>query len=189
MANFSPGINPAGVPSLAGGSFLVSNVPIGSVALASMGTNTTGVIQYWMTEIWIPVNRFVTKVGFLQGGTATTDKAAATIYQVTSGATGTLIASSPVAGTTLSGANTFLELTITLDGSGAAIGGILLNGPGQYYIGIQTSGTNAGDIQTLNAPYLLATGAVAAGVFGTFPATVTVPTAFSANNGPIVYVK
>lgn len=185
MANPN-GIEPQGSPpATAGGSFLVSNIPIGAIALASVGTNTTGVIQLWVSEIFIPCNRFVTKVGFLQGGTATTDKAAATIYD----SQGVLIASSPVAGTTLSGANTFLELTITLDGAGAAIGGIKLYGPGQYYIGIQLSGTTAGDIQTINAPYLLCAGSVAAGVFGTFPASIAVPTTFTANKAPCLYVK
>lgn len=181
------GINCAGpAPSLPGGQFLVSNVPIGSIALASMGTNTAGVIQLWVSEIFIPCNRFVTKVGFLQGGTAGTDKAAATIYD----SQGVLIASSAVAGTNLNGsANSFLELTISLDGAGATIGGVNLYGPGQYYIGIQLNGTAAGDIQTIAAPYLLCAGLVAAGVFGTFPSTITVPTTFTAAKGTFCYVK
>lgn len=180
------GINCAGsAPSVPGGKLKICSIPIGSVALASIGTNTTDVIQLWVTDIWISVSRFVTKVGVLQGGTATTDKVAATIYD----SQGVLIASSPVAGTTLSGANTFLELTITLDGAGATIPGIQLYGPGQYYIGIQGSGTTAGAIQTVAAPYLdICAGVVAAGVFGTFPATITVPKTFTAANAPVVYV-
>ena len=180
------GVNCAGsAPSLPGGQFLVSNLPIGPVALASIGTNTTGIIQLWVTEIFIPCNRRATKVGFLQGGTATTDKAAALIYD----SQGVLIASSPVAGTTLSGANTFLELTITLDGAGNTITAVDLYGPGQYYVAIQTSGTTAGDLQTVPAPYLMCAGIVAAGTFGTFPATIAVPTTFTAAKGPVVYIK
>jgi hypothetical protein len=138
-----------------------------------------------MTDIFIPVNRFVTKVGFLQGGTAGTDKAAATIYD----SQGVLIASSPVAGHEPERPNTFLELTITLDGAGATISGVPLYGPGQYYIGIQLNGTAAGDIQTVASPYFdICANAVAAGVFGTFPTTVTVPTTFTTAKGPIVYV-
>src|SRR5258708_22222943 len=180
------GVNCAGsAPSVPGGKLKVSNIPIGSVALASIGTNTADIIQLWVTDIFIPCNRFVTKVGFLQGGTATTDKAAATIYD----SQGVLIASSPVAGTTLSGANTFLELSITLDGAGNTITGVAIYGPGQYYIGIQDSGVTAGALQTLPNPYLdVCAGVVAAGVFGTFPATITVPKTFTAASGPIVYV-
>lgn len=181
------GINCAGsAPSLAGGQFLVSNIPIGAIALASVGTNTTGIIQLWVSEIFIPCNRFAKTVGFLQGGTAGTDKAAALIYD----SQGVLIASSAVAGTNLNGsANSFLELSISLDGAGATITGVQLYGPGQYYIAIQLNGTAAGDIQTIGAPYLLCAGLVAAGVFGTFPATITVPTTFTAAKGPICYVK
>lgn len=180
------GVNCAGsAPSVPGGKLKITNIPIGSVALASVGTNTADVVQLWVTDIWIPVNRFVTKVGLLQGGTATTDKVLATIYD----SQGILIASTPLAGTTLSGANTFLELTISLDGAGAAIPGIQLYGPGQYYIGIQGNGTAAGAIQTVPAPYFdLCCNVVAAGVFGTLPATITVPTSFTAGKGPIVYV-
>lgn len=180
------GVNCAGsAPSIQGGQFIISNLPIGPVALASIGTNTTGVIQLWLSEIFVPVNRFATKIGLLQGGTATTDKAAATVYD----SQGVLIASTPVAGTTLSGANTFLELTITLDGAGNTVPGVQLYGPGQYYIGVQLNGTTAGDIQTVAAPYLICTGVVAAGVFGTFPGAITVPKTFTAGQGPIVYIK
>lgn len=186
MANPN-GIAPQGsAPSVAGGAFQISNLPLGPVALASLGTNTTGVIQMWLTEIWVPANRFATKVGILQGGTAGTDKVAATIYD----SQGVLIASSAVAGTNLnSSANTFLELTITLDGAGGTIGGVNLYGPGQYYVGVQINGTAAGDIQTVPVPYLICAGVVAAGVFGTFPATVVTPKTFTAGQGPIVYIK
>lgn len=181
------GLNCAGsAPSVAGGGFTIGNIPIGPVALATVGTNTTGVIQLWMTDIFVPVNRFATKIGFLQGGTAGTDKGACTIYD----SQGVLIASTPVAGTSLNAsANSFLELTITLDGAGGTITGIQLYGPGQYYVGLQINGTAAGDIQTLPVPYLVCAGVVAAGVFGTFPATVTVPKTFTAASGPIVYIK
>lgn len=181
------GINCQGeAPSVSGGKLKVSNIPIGAIALASIGTNTTDIIQLWTTDIWIPVNRFITKVGVLQGGTAGTDKVAATVYN----SAGTLIASSAVTGTALnSSANTFLELTITLDGGGATITGVQLYGPGQYYIGIQGNGTAAGAIQTVNDPYLdICAGAVAAGVFGTFPGTITTPKTFTANKAPVVYV-
>lgn len=185
MAVNSAGVNAVGVPKLAGGSFIVSNIPIGPIALASIGTNTTGVVQLWLSELFVPCNRFVTKIGLLQGGTAGIDKALGVIYD----SSGALMASSALAGTNLSGANTFLELTITLDGAGVTVPGVQLFGPGQYYVGYQLNGTAVGDIQTLNNPYLMAGGAVAAGVFGTLPATITPPSAFSANNVPVIYIK
>ena len=181
------GINCAGsAPSVPGGKLKISNIPLGSVALASVGTNTTDAIQLFMTDIWIPVNRFVTKVGVLQGGTATTDKILATIYD----SQGVLIASSALAGLILnSSANTFLELSIALDGAGNTIGGIQLYGPGQYYIGVQGNGTTAGAIQTVATPYLdVCANSVTAGVFGTLPATVSVPTTFTTAKAPVVYV-
>src|SRR5258708_14504205 len=96
------GVNCAGsAPSVPGGKLKVSNIPIGSVALASIGTNTADVIQLWVTDIFIPCNRFVAKVGVLQGGTATTDSILAAIYD----SQGVLLASSALAGAALSGAN------------------------------------------------------------------------------------
>src|SRR6266699_1870432 len=186
MAN-PPGIDIAlESPSVPGGKLKLSNVPIGAVSLAAMGTNTTDVIQLWMTDIWVPVNRFITKVGVLQGGTATTDNIAVTVYN----SNGKLLASSAVAGSVLNGsANTFIELTLTLDGVGAVITGLQLFGPSQYYIGVQGNGTAAGAIQTVPAPYLdICANSVVAGVFGTFPASITVPTTFNAGKAPIVYI-
>jgi hypothetical protein len=181
------GVNCAGeAPSVPGGKLKLTNIPIGATALASIGTNTTDVIQLWVTDIFVPCNRFITKVGVLQGGTAGTDKVLATIYS----SQGVLLASSALAGVALNGsANTFLELALALNGAGAAIPGLQLYGPGQYYIGIQGSGTAAGALQTLPAPFLdICCNAVAAGVFGTLPGTITVPTTFTAGTGPIVYV-
>jgi len=172
-------------PSLPGGAFLISNIPIGAIALASMGTNTTDIIQLWVTEIFVPINRFATKIGVLQGGTATTDNILAAIYD----SQGALVGSTPLAGTILATANTFLELTITLNSAGATVGGLQLYGPGQYYVAVQGSGTTAGALQTVAAPYLICAGLVAAGVFGTLPASITVPTTFTAAKGPIVYIK
>lgn len=172
-------------PAVKGGSFIVSNIPIGPVALASIGTNTTGVVQLWVTELFLPCNRDVTKIGFLQGGTATTDKALCCIYN----SAGALVASAALAGVLLSGANTFAEQAIALDGSGNAITSVSLVGPAQYFVGVQLNGTTAGDIQTVPAPYLLCANSVTAGSFGTLPATITPPTTFTAGKGPIVYLK
>jgi len=173
-------------PSVQGGKLKICNIPLGSVALASVGTNTADVVQLWMTDIFVPMNRLITTVGVLQGGTAGTDKILVAIYD----AQGRLQCSSALAGLALnSSANTFLELAIALDGSGNAISNFQMWGPGQYYIAVQGNGTAAGAIQTVPAPYLdICAGSVTAATFGTLPGTVTVPTTFTAGKAPIVYV-
>lgn len=184
----SAGINPTGVStgSVRGGSLLISAIPIGPIALASIGANTTDAIQLWLTEVFVPCNRFATKIGILQGGTAGTDSIIGVIYD----SAGALVGSSALAGLALnSSANTFLELTITLNGAGAAVGGVDLFGPGQYFVGFQGNGTAAGAIQTYAAPHLMPCNSAVAGSFATLPASITVPTAFVASKGPVVYVK
>lgn len=164
-------------PKVTGGALICSNVTIGPIALASMGTNTTGVLnQWWITEIMVPYNRVVTNVNVLQGGTATTDKIMAAIYT----AQGVLVGNTATAGVTLSGANTFLALPMTA--------ATQLYGPQQYFVYVCTNGATAGDIQTLAAPYLVCSG-ILAGTFGTVPATVTTPTTFTTGNAPIVYLN
>lgn len=183
---FCVGLLPSGPPSVQGAQLVVSNIPIGSVAYASIGTNTTDIIQLWVTDIFIPCNRLITTVGVLQGGTATTDKILVAIYD----AQGNLLASSAKAGKLLATANTFTELALALDGSGAAKTSLQLYGPAQYYIAVQGNGTTAGAIQTIpTATFLnVCAGVVAAGTFGTLPAKITVPVTFTADKGPIIYV-
>jgi len=182
---FTAGLLASGPPSVQGAKLKLTNIPIGSVALASIGTNTADIIQLWVTDIFVPCNRYITTLGFLQGGTATTDYILAAIYD----AKGNLLASSAKAGVLLATANTFKEIAITLDANGNTIAGLQLYGPAQYYIALQGNGTAAGAIQTVPAPYLdICAGVVAAGTFGTLPNPITVPTTFTAAKAPIVYV-
>lgn len=184
----SSGINATGVTtsSAPGGSLYLSTSALGPIALASIGNNTTNAIQLWLTEIFVPCNRFATKVGILQGATAGTDKILAVIYD----SAGNLIGSSALTGVNLNGsANTFLELTLALDGAGLTVPGVQLFGPGQYFVGCQGNGTAAGALQTYAAPYMMACNSAAAGVFGTLPASITAPTAFVSAKGPIAYIK
>ena len=157
----------------------VSNVPLGSVAYASAGTNTTDVNgQLWVTDIWIPFCKTISTIGFLQGGTATTDNFLVALYD----ATGAKLGNSNTSGVVLSGANTFQEQTL--------LTAVQVYGPQQYFIAIQGNGTAAGAIQTIPASTfvdVLAGGI--AGTFGTVPATITLPTTFTAGKGPFVYVK
>lgn len=162
-----------------GNRLAMSNIPIGSVAYASVGTNTTDVNgQLWITDIWIPFSKTITKIGFLQGGTATTDNFLVAIFDTT----GTRLGTSNLAGVVLSGASTFQEQTLLTP--------VQLYGPAQYWIAIQGNGTAAGAIQTIpTSTFVDVLTTVVSGTFGTVPASITLPTTFTAGNGPIVYVK
>lgn len=164
------------VASLSNVMSVYSNIPIGSVALASLGTNTTDINgQVWISSLQLPVDKAITGIGCLQGGTATTDKTIFSLYN----SAGTLLANSAVAGTLLSGANTFQRQAFTSVYTAPA---------GLYYVGVQGNGTTAGSIRTIAAStFLQVATAVASGTFGTLPA-ITPPTTFTADSGPICYV-
>ena len=155
----------------------ISNVPIGSVAYASVGTNTTDVAgQFWITDIIIPYNLVISKIGFLQGGTATTNNTLVAIFDDAGNRLGT----SALTGVVLSGANTFQEQALLTP--------VQLYGPNRYYIAVQGNGTAAGAIQTIpTATFVGVMAGVVAGAFGTVPAQLAMPTTFSAGSGPIVY--
>ena len=156
----------------------LSNVPIGSVAYASIGTNTADINgQLWITDIYVPYNVVVSTIGFLQGGTATTNNVLAALFD----GGGNLIANSNLSGVTLSGANTFAERTLLVSAQ--------LYGPNYYYIAVQGNGTAAGAIQTLAASGFIGVKTkILSGTFGVLPTNIVVPTSFAAGSGPIVYV-
>jgi len=192
--NFVAGIGVNGQLNIAGGQLICSNIPIGSVALASLGTNTADIIQLWTTDIMVPYNRIVKNISVLSGGTATTDNWLAAIYD----SYGRLLASTALAGQLLATANTWqtqaLALVypasgLTLTTAGSAATQIQLYGPQQYYICVQGNGTTAGAIQTVPAPYQICGAALTAATFGTIPATITPPTTFTAAKAPIVYLS
>lgn len=185
---FPGGIGTAGSPVLINGGIAaqgsnalaplrVANIPLGPVALASIGTNTTDVAgQFWLTDVYVPVNKTVTKIGFLQGGTATTDNCLVALYNPN----GTLLTTSALAGVVLSGANTFQEQTL--------LAAQAIQGPGIYYVGVQCNGTAAGAIQTVASPYTTIRTGTLSGTFGTVPASITTPTAFTTGQAPVVYL-
>lgn len=188
--NFTAAHNVIGKVNVAGGQLICSNIPIGSVALASIGTNTADIIQLWVTDILVPFNRVVSNISILSGGTATTDNWLAAIYD----SFGNLIASTALTGKLLATGNTWQTQAIALKytpGSNVSTGAsqVSLFGPQQYFVAVQGSGTAAGAIQTVPAPYQICAGIIAAGTFGTIPGTITVPTTFTAGKAPIVFLS
>lgn len=176
--------------NIAGGQLICSNVPIGSIALASMGTNTTDIIQLWVTDIMVPYNRVVSNISMLSGGTATTDNWLAAIYD----SYGVLIASTALAGQLVATANVWQTQAIALTyargtTTSAAATSVKLSGPQQYYVAVQGNGTTAGMLQTVPAPYQICAAAIAAGTFGTIPATITPPITFTAAKAPFIFLS
>lgn len=167
----------SGITATGNASLKVSNVPLGPIALASIGTNTTDVAgQLWVTDLYVPTTRTIGTVGFLQGGTATTDNCLVAVY----GQYGNLLGNSALTGVVLSGANTFQEQALLLP--------VALTGPGTYYVAVQCNGTASGAIQTVPSPYITVRTGTVSGAFGTLPATITGPTSFTAAKAPVVYV-
>lgn len=157
----------------------ISNIPVGSVAYSSVGTDTTDIAgQLWITEIFVPTNFVVSTIGFLQGGTATTDNTLVALFDPG----GNRMSTSNLSGVTLSGANTFQEQ--------ALLASQQVYGPNKYFVAVQGNGTAAGAIRTIaTATFVGIFTKVLSGSFGTVPANIVVPTSFAAGSGPVVYLK
>lgn len=149
-------------------------ISLGSAALTGYETNgvaqVAGTINF--TEIYVPYAATWTGAGILNGTTVGTHNVLAVLY----GSNGVLMANSAVAGVVSASASIFQNISFTAP---------IPLPPGRYFAGFQYSGT------TPTPRHLLAangsnviTGSVA-GVFGTIPATITVPTTFTTAVGPI----
>ncbi len=151
-------------------------VPIGSVAYASMGNDTTlvsGTI-YW-AEVDIPINFTATGIAVLNGATVGTNNGLVGLYN--SG--GVLVANSALAGALTAGANAFQ--TRAFAATYAAIG------PGRYWVAYQANGATDTLRTVAASTFVDCLTKSATGTFGTLTA-LTVPTTFTANVGPIAYV-
>lgn len=152
------------------------NIPIGSVAYGSLGTNTTPVSgTVYVSSFRLPVDITATAIACMNGGTAGTDKLLYSIYS----STGTLLANTATAGTTASGTDAFQELALTAN---------LTMPAGLYYLGWQTNGTTTRFRTVAASTYINVASGSATGTFGTLPA-ITPPTTFTADKAPICYVE
>lgn len=157
------------------GPIRVSNIPIGPVALASLGTSAVHVAgSIYLSEIQIPVAMRATGINILNGVTVGTDNLIVGLYA----ANGALVANSALAGTLSAGANGFQQIAFTAPVDIA---------PGRYFVALQANGTTATTRRIATATFLNAA-SVQAGVFGTLPATLTTPTTTTADAGPIAFV-
>lgn len=153
----------------------IFNVPLGGVALASIGTDAAGVAgTVYVSQIFVPCNKTLTGIAVLNGTNVGTDKINVALYN----AAGTRVAVSALAGTLGAGADVFQEIPFTA--TYAAVG------PAMYFVGMQIEGTtHQNQRMSVTTPYGWT--AAVAGSFGTMPA-LTPPTTFTAGQGPIVYL-
>ena len=189
--NTTVALNVNGKLNVAGGKRIISNVPIGSIALASMGTSTTGVVaKSFITDIFVPHNRVLSTFAVLSGA-ADTNNWTAAIYD----SFGTLIATGIAAGVAIATVNVWQTQAVAFvypkntAGTPTAVAAtsVQLYGPQQYFIAIHVSNTT-GTIQTLPSPYIDLCTENPTDTFGTFPTSITPPTTFTTNIAPIVYI-
>ena len=145
--------------------------------LSSLGTNTTmvnGTVFY--ADIFIPLASVtLTGIGVLNGVTVGTDKGIVSLYD----SSGALLANSATAGATTSGANTFQQYAFTATYTTIK--------PGRFFVGYQPNGTTDTIRTIATATWIDVVASSATGTFGTLP-SITPPTTFTADKGPVAYV-
>lgn len=146
----------------------------GAAAQATSATPSATVL--YMTQIWIPHNETVTGVGVLNAATVGTNKYIVALFSNA----GVPLANSTTAGVTTAGASVFQQIPFT--------GTYSLTGPSTYWVGIYVNGVTDRyfAIPTIGQALGLA-GSVSAQTFG-IVSSVTLPTTFTADVGPVIYV-
>jgi hypothetical protein len=153
---------------------IVPVVDNGDTALASIGTSGVHVAgSLYIAEVNIAVSKRCTGVGVLNGATVGTDNMLVAIYDEA----GNLLANSALAGVLSAGANSYQQV--------AFLTPVMLPA-GRYFVAVQFNGTTATTRKITNAATLFT--ALPAGAFGTVPATITVPSAFTTLQGIHGYV-
>lgn len=163
-----------GTPTYYQGPLTLPAIPMGAAALTTFETNgvaqTAGSIN--LIEIYVPYLQTWTGAGVLNGTVVGTDNLIVCLY----GTDGNRIATSALAGTLSAGASVFQNIAFT-----APVTLI----PGRYFIGVQASGATATIRHNLAANGAANCASTTAGVFGTIPASLTVPATFTTAVGPI----
>lgn len=164
-------------PSLTTGRFRYSTVAIGSVAYTSVGTAVSSVAgTLYCADVLVTRDMVATGIGVLNAGTVATSLGIVALYD----SSGTLIANSAVAGAVTVGANVFQDRAFT------AV--TVIQGPAQYYACYQAN-NNTDNFRTVAASTMIdVLTRSATGTFGTVPLTITLPTTFTADVGPVAYI-
>jgi hypothetical protein len=125
---------------------------------------------YW-AAVPIPFNVTLTGIIFTVGTTGGTDKWIAALFD----ANGLLVANSDTAGINVGSANTKQKFAFT--------SAVTINGPGTYYVALQSNGTTARFLTFGNSVEGFVTGSTT-GAFGTIPASLSPGTTYTVNVGP-----
>lgn len=160
-----------------GGFGFAEVVPFGSVAYGSLGNATTYVsATVYHASIAVASDMTITNINCLNGGTVGTNSVIYALYN--SG--GLKIAQTANAGTATAGANAFQTIALTAP--------IAIQGPAVYLVSVQANGA-IDNLRTIAAStFVNAKTGSATGVFGALP-TITFPTTFTANVGPLCYIN
>jgi hypothetical protein len=179
-----PGVTPvAAIPAGRFGPAVVTNIPMGAVALTTFQTNGVAQTAFAtnITEIFVPHWNTWTGAGYLNGTGVGTDSAAVFLFNTE----GDLIAQSAIGGTlNAAGASVFEKVAFTAP---------ITLAPGRDFVGLAVSGTTVTPRHVLSANgaeprcAVIATTTsltAAAGVLAANP--ITVPTTFTTALAPIV---
>jgi hypothetical protein len=144
-------------------------------ALTSGTSTTPSATVVYLTQIYVPFNVTLTGIYVNNGATVGTNKWIAALFN----SAGTALANSALAGVTTSGADGYQQLPFT--------GTVAVTGPGVYWIGLYANGTTD-RFRSVPAvgQYAGYAGSISAQTFGTV-ATITPPTTFTADVGPVAF--
>lgn len=157
----------------------VFNMPVNTngANLTAIGTDAAAdaATSLYYSEILIPYRMTVTNINVLQGTTVGTDKLRGLLFD----SAGAFVIGTATAGQATSGADTFLQIALTA---------ATLCEPGRYYVGVKANGTTDG-FQTMSAGSpMLITEKEGSHTFAGNDDITSVPTTFTADVGPIVFL-
>jgi len=161
-------------PTYPQGPSILPVIPLGSAALTAVGASSVHVAGTLnVTEIYVPYWGTWKGAGVLNGTVVGTDNMLVALY----GSDGKLLANSAVAGTLSATASTFQNRDFLTPVTLA---------PGRYFVAVQSNGTTATSNKLVAANGVNVLTSAIAGVFGTVPATITVPTTNTTAVGCVV---